>query len=78
VLLLNYFELEPGVVGNLVGEEGDEEGFENRVGEGFVVCALEVEMLVLNRWRRLDECRDVGYDVQFVKALLVGLDLVMD
>jgi hypothetical protein len=41
VFLLDNFELEPGVVGDLVGEEGVEEGFENGVGEGFVVFALQ-------------------------------------
>jgi hypothetical protein len=40
VCLLDRLELEPCVVGDLVCEEGDEEGFEDGVGEGFVVCAL--------------------------------------
>jgi len=41
VLLVDGLELEPGVVCDLVCEEGDEEGLEDGVGEGFVVCALE-------------------------------------
>ena len=40
MLLLDDLELEPGVIGELVGEEGDEEGFEDGVGEGFIVRAL--------------------------------------
>jgi hypothetical protein len=42
MLLLNDFELQPGIVGDLISEECDEEGLEDGVGEGFVVCALVI------------------------------------
>jgi hypothetical protein len=40
VLFLHGFKFQPSVVGDLVSEESNEEGLEDRVGEGFVVCTL--------------------------------------
>lgn len=48
MFFLDNLKLEPGVVGNLVCEKCDEEGLEDGVGEGFIVCALV--MLLVFCW----------------------------